>query len=114
MRVDPGTRHGGGRPQARIETHRLEHLRQGLERVLDAVPHDEDVLVIGPGTVRDRLVAELTEADEKRSPRVPAREVRTEAAPRLTEPQLIERLRELVGEPPRRIRPTGERAPGEH
>jgi hypothetical protein len=113
VRQDPGIRHGGGRAQARVETHRLEHLRKGLEQVVAAIPHDEDILVIGPGTVRDRLAAELTAEEGKRSPRTLAREIRTEAAPRLTEPQLVERLRELVGEPPRRIRPTGEGAPGE-
>jgi hypothetical protein len=105
VRHDP-VRHGGGRSQARLETHRLEHLRQGLERVAAAIPPDENALVIGPGTVRERLSARLEEEDARR-PATEVREIRTEPARRMTEPQLVERLRELVGEPPLRIRPAG-------
>jgi hypothetical protein len=110
VRHDPGVRQGGGLPQAKLETHRLEHLRQGIAKVAATLPDDEDILVIGPGTVRERLVAEVHEADEKRPPRGPAgrgpRQVRTKPARRLTEAQLVERLRELVGEPPPRVLPT--------
>jgi hypothetical protein len=112
IRLVPG-RHGGGKSQKALETHRLEHLRQGIAEVAATLPDDEDILIIGPGTVRERLAAEMHEADEKRPPRVPAPEVRTEPARRLTEAQLVERLRELVGEPPPRIRPTGGAARGD-
>jgi hypothetical protein len=113
IRLVPG-RHGGGKSQKALETHRLEHLRQGITQVAATLPLDKDIVIIGPGTVRERLAAEVHEADEKRPPRAPAREVRTEAARRLTEAQLVERLRELVGEPPPRVLPTGGAAPGDH
>lgn len=106
VRHDPGVRHGGGLAQSKLETHRLEHLRQGITQVAATLPADEDIVIIGPGTVRERLAAEVHEADEKRPPQVLAREVRTEAARRLTDAQLVERLRELVGEPPPRVLPT--------
>jgi hypothetical protein len=114
VRHDPAVRHGGGLPQAKLETHRLEHLRQGIAKVAATLPDDEDVLIIGPGTVRERLAAEVHETDRKRPPRVPSREVRTEAARRLTEAQLGERLRELVGEPPPRVLPAGGTARSGH
>jgi hypothetical protein len=114
VRHDPGVRHGGGLAQSKLETDRLEHLRQGIRQVTATLPADEDIVIIGPGTMRERLAAEMHEADRKRPPGMPAREVRTEAAHRLTEAQLVERLRELVGEPPPRIRPTGGAAPGDH
>jgi hypothetical protein len=108
IRLVPG-RHGGGKSQKALETHRLEHLRQGISEVAATLPDDEDIVIIGPGTVRERLAAEVHGADEKRPPRVLTREprhVRTEPARRLTEAQLVERLRELVGEPPPRVLPT--------
>ncbi len=100
VRHDP-SRHGGGRAQSSLETHREEHLRQALERVAAAIPTGEDVVVIGPGTVRERLAAELSADDEKAAR---TRQVRSERAHRLTEAQLVERLRQLVGMPPRRVR----------
>ena len=108
VRHDP-SRHGGGRAQTGLETHRLEHLRQGVERVAADIPGDEDVVVLGPGTVRERLAAHLRGEDEKsgRAGMVrgqTVRAIRSEAAQRMTEAQLVERLRELVGEPPRRVR----------
>lgn len=114
VRHDPGVRHGGGLAQSKLETDRLEHLRRGIAEVAAALPDHEDILIIGPGTVRGRLAAEVHEADRKRAPQGPDREVRTEPARRLTEAQLVERLRELVGEPLPRVLPTGGTAPGEH
>ena len=113
VRLVPG-RHGGGRSQTGLETHREEHLRQGLAKVAATLPDDEDIVIIGPGTVREKLAADITAADAGRASRVVGRAVRTEPARRMTEAQLVERLRDLVGEPPRRVRPTGERAPGDH
>lgn len=108
IRHDP-MRHGGGRAQTTLETHRLEHLRQGLEGVQGAIPGDDDVLVIGPGYVREHLASELRNDDRKHER---AREVRSEPAPRMTEPQLVERLRDLVGEPAPRVRSTTRPTPG--
>ena len=108
VRLVPG-RHGGGRAQTGLETHRLEHLRQDLARIAATLLDDEDILILGPGTVREHLAAQLRAADEKtgRAGKVrgrPGRQIHSEPAQRMTEAQLVERLRDLVGEPPRRVR----------
>jgi len=100
VRLAPG-RHGGGGAQTGLETHRLEHLRQELARVAGLLPDDEDIVIIGPGTVRERLAAELSADDEKAAR---TRQINSERAHRMTEAQLVGRLRELAGMPPRRVR----------
>jgi hypothetical protein len=104
VRHDPAVRHGGGGvPQTAGEPHRLEHLARFVEEVATRLPDDEDVLILGPGTVRDRLRRRVLEEDgEHRRASGPGRSVTVEAAARLTEPQLVARLRTLVGEEPRR------------
>lgn len=96
VRHDPRVRHGGGgTPQSAGEPRRLEYLRQFIEGVADRLGPDEDVLILGSGTVRKRLERAIQDADGASSP---ARSVTNEAARRLTDPQLIARLREAIGE----------------
>lgn len=101
VRHDPTMRHGGGgRPQDAGEPHRLEHLARFVERIAQALPVDADVLVLGPGSVRERLERRLREADEHHGR---SRAVTGEPSARLSERQLVARLRGLAGaEPPRR------------
>jgi hypothetical protein len=100
VRHDPHVRHGGGGPpQSAGEPHRLEHLARFLERVADALPADDDLLILGPGTVRERLARLVREQDRRH--RV-ARVVSCVSAPPLTRPQLDERLRRAAGDEPRR------------
>ncbi len=100
LRCDPGVRHGGGRtPQAAAERHRREHLARFIDRVVERLPADEDLVILGPGLVRERLETEVRTADERQLRR---REVECRAAPRMTGPQLIARLRHLAGADPRR------------
>jgi len=101
VRHDPRVRHGGGgTPQSAGEPRRLERLRQFVAAVTDRIAADEDVIILGSGTVRTRLEASLREADQV-APEV--RSVSSQAARRLTHPQLVARLREEIGdEPPRR------------
>lgn len=102
VRHDPRIRHGGGgTPQSAGEPRRLERLRQFVAAVSDRIAADEDVIILGSGTVRTRLEASLREADRV-APET--RSVTSEAAPRLTNPQLVARLREEIGaEAPRRV-----------
>jgi hypothetical protein len=100
VRHDPGIRHGGGGvPQTAGEPHRLEHLARFLDATTDALPAEGDLLVLGPGTVREHLAQLVREHD--RQNRV-ARVVSCEAAARLSQRQLVERLRVAIGEEPRR------------
>lgn len=94
VRHDPGVRHGGGGPpQTAGEPHRLEHLARFLDAVAERIAAEDDVLVIGPGTVRTRLARRLREEDERRPS---GRAVHTEASARLTSRQLVARLRASV------------------
>lgn len=103
VRHDPMVRHGGGRAQDADERHRQEHLDRFVEAVVTRLGPDDDVLILGPGTVRDHLVHRLREEDRRHgSDRI----VETEASAPRTEPQLVARLRHHVGDEPRR-RPVG-------
>ena len=100
VRHDPGVRHGGGgRPQTAGEPHRLEHLARYVDAVAARLPPDHDLLVIGPGPVRDHLTGRIAELDARHHP---PRSVRTEASERMTRPQLAARLAEAMGIAPRR------------
>lgn len=102
VRVDPAVRHGGGGPSAAaLDRARREHLRAFLEDVLRHVPEDDDVTVVGPGLVRERLERSLRADDRRHSRR---RHVRSAAADRLSEQTLVARVRELAGDAPRRRR----------
>ncbi len=101
VRHDPLCRHGGGgSPQKAGDPHRIEHLREFVKAVAAQIPTDEDVEILGPGTVREQLAAYL-QGEDRRHGHV--RAVRTEPAEALTTRQLVARLRVLVGaNPPRR------------
>ena len=120
VRPDPGVRHGGGgAPQTAGEPHRIEHLERFVERVVGRLPPDDDVVILGPGTVRERLERRIRLDDEGRER---SRLISCEASPRLTDRQLIARVRHVVGADPLRRtvgayrwtdRPS-HRPPGEH
>lgn len=99
VRHDPAVRHGGGAPQDAGEGHRLEHLTRFIDLVATHVTPDENVVILGPGTVRDRLSDRVREADRIASR---SRHVCCETASRLTDPQIVARLRHMVGADPRR------------
>ena len=83
------------------ERHRLEHLRQHLRRVADHLEPTDAVEVIGPGTVHEHLAALIIEEDRHHGR---GRSVAAVAAGRLTEAQLIARVRTAANDPPRRAR----------
>lgn len=90
---------GAGSPRSAGETHRLEHLARFVDHVAAAVPTAGDVLVVGPGTVHERLAERLRALDAHDGA---DRKVDRQASGPRTERQLIARLRDLAGAPPRR------------
>lgn len=100
VRHDPAVRHGGGGgPQTAGEPHRLEHLKRFIAEVANRLPAHDPLLILGPGSVHERLMQHLTERDGHRGRQ---REMRCGTAPRLTDRQLIARLRRFAGVEPRR------------
>lgn len=100
MRVDPTVRHGGGGSSTdAVERARREHLRAFLAEVLTHVPCGDDVTVVGPGIVRERLERDLR-ADDRRHGR--HRHIHSAASERLTEQTLVAHVRELAGDAPHR------------
>jgi hypothetical protein len=100
VRHDAAVRPGGGAPKAAGEPHRLEHLAQFIDAAAGRLADDEDLLILGPGTVHERLAREIGERDRRHGR---DRTVTCEASPQLTDRQLLARLRHLTGEePPRR------------
>ncbi len=100
VRHDPTNRHGGGGPpQTAGEPHRLEHLARFLDHVASRLPDQDDLAILGPGTVREHLETLVTDADaQHRRSRI----VICEASKPLTDGQLVAKLRALVGLKPAR------------
>jgi hypothetical protein len=100
VRHDPAVRHGGGgSPQSAGEPHRIEHLNRFVDDIANRLVSDDDLLVLGPGTVHERLARQLSERD-RRHRRI--RHIACEASRPLTDRQLIARLRRFAGAEPRR------------
>lgn len=99
VRHDPAVRHGGGRAQTAGEPHRLEHLDRFVDQIATRLAPDDALFILGPGTVREGLERHVRESDEHHQR---SRSVSCEASSRLTDRQLIARLRHLVGADPRR------------
>ena len=107
VRHDPSFRHGGGgAPQTAGDPRRQEYLNRFVEEVATHVPATHDVKVVGPGETHERLADHLRVFDRRHGL---AREVADEASTRLTRPQLVAMLRDLVGVPARRRRMGGRR-----
>jgi hypothetical protein len=105
VRHEPMTRHGGGgAPQNAGEPRRLEHLDRFVDEVAEQLEADEDIVLVGPGTVHERLQARLSalDAQGRRTRSISAR-----AADHVTERQLVAQLREHLGAGPRRRRVGG-------
>jgi len=106
-RRDPTVRAGGGgTADDQVDRHRRAHLERFVRDVAAQVPPDDRALILGPGPVKERLAGELL-AEDRRHGR--ERPVAVEPAGRMTEPQLVARLRALEGVPPPRRVPSGPR-----
>jgi hypothetical protein len=100
VRHDPAIRHGGGGGlQTAGEPHRLEHLDRFVEEVGKRLPPGDRLLILGPGTVHERLVRHLLRIDAHTGHR---RFIASEASVPLTDGQLTERLRAFAGVETRR------------
>jgi hypothetical protein len=100
VRHDPAVRHGGGGvPQTAGEPHRLEHLNRFVVQVANQLHPGDDVLILGPGTVRERLERHLADTDAHHGRH---RNIACEASASLTDRQLIARLRAFAGAETRR------------
>jgi hypothetical protein len=90
----------GFTPQDEVESHRLEHLARFVAQVAAQLPTADDLLLIGPGTVRERLANEVAQQDAQHHHQ---RRVACRPAGPMTVPQLIATLRHEIGdEPPRK------------
>ena len=100
IRHDPAVRHGGGGvPDDQIARDRAGHVARHLDRVSDAIPASGPVLVLGPGELGELLAARLRRADKHAGRQRP---IDVEPSGRMTERQLVARLRVLGGAPPKR------------
>ncbi len=99
VRVDPTVRHGGGSGPEDGERARRTRLAAFVEDVAGHLPPDGDVHVVGPGMVRERLERSLRANDRRLGRR---RNVHAAPAERLTEQELVARVRELAGDAPKR------------
>lgn len=90
---------GHGRQQTAGEPHRLEHLSRFVEQVASRLAAEDELVILGPGTVREHLQRHVREIDEGHHQ---SRSISCEASPKLTDRQLIARLRHIVGADPRR------------
>lgn len=106
VRHDPRMRPGGGGiADDRLEHRRDQLLEAFLRGVAARIPPGDHVVLLGPGTVRERLAAELR-AGDSRAQR--ARPIDSRPAGRMTERQLVAWLRMSAGIAPERRRPSAD------
>ena len=104
-RRDPTVRAGGGGvADDQVERHRRAHLDRFVRDVAALVPPGDRALILGPGPVKERLAGELVSGDRRHDRERP---ITVEPAGRMTEPQLVARLRQIEGVAPRRRVPSG-------
>jgi hypothetical protein len=100
VRHDPAVRHGGGGiPKSAGEPRRIEHLNRFVGDIANRVVAGDDLLILGPGTVHERLARQLAASDEHHGRH---RNIACEASPPMTDRQLMARLRRFAGVAPRR------------
>ncbi len=81
------------------EGHRDEHMRRFFAQIAQALPDDDDLLLVGDGEVVDHFAALVRTADDGHGRR---RRIEVEKAGRLTERQLLASLRAFAGWPAQR------------
>jgi hypothetical protein len=104
---DPRRPGGGGIPDDHLERRREHLLASFLHGVAARIPPDDRVVLLGPGSVRDRLADELR-ASDARARR--ARPIESRPAGRMTDRQLQAWLRLSAGIAPERRRLPAEEA----
>lgn len=94
IRHGPTVRHGGGRESHAGEPHRLEHLTQFVKEIAERLPVEDDLTIMGSGTVHEQLARRVGESDEHHHRR---REIVAHASPRLTGRQMIAEIKRMMG-----------------
>jgi len=102
----PGRHRSTGRPPTEThpsgEGHRDEHLRTYFVQVAQALPVDDDLLLVGDGEVVEHF-AEQVRSEEDSHGRT--RRIEVEKSGPLTERQLLARIRTFAGSPAKRTLP---------
>lgn len=98
--TDSDVRKDDGGAMDAMERARREHLRHFVDEVACHVPDTDEVTVVGPGILRARLERAIR-ADDRHHGR--HRLVHSAAAERLTEQELVARVRTLAGDAPQRV-----------
>jgi hypothetical protein len=98
-RTDPAERYEYGGGADGLERTRREQLRHFVDGVAAQVPDADDVTVVGPGLVRERLERTLRAEDRHHGRH---RHVHSAPSERLTEQELVARVRAIAGDAPPR------------
>ena len=102
----PGRHRSTGRPPTEKhpagEGHRSEHMRAFFAEVAQALPGNDDLLLVGDGEVVEHFAALVRANDEGHSR---TRRIEIEASGAMTERQLLARVRAFAGVPARRTLP---------
>jgi hypothetical protein len=102
----PGRHRSTGRAptesQAAAEGHHDEHLRSFFVEVANALPADDDLLLLGDGEVVGHFAERIREDDESHGRK---RRIEVQKSDPITAAQLRARTRAFAGSPPRRQLP---------
>ena len=102
-RIDPAERYEYGGGGDSLERARRGQLRRFVAGVAAHVPEADDVTVVGPGMLRERLERTLRAEDRHHGGQ---RHIHSAPSERLTEQELVARVRAIAGDAPPR-RPAG-------
>ena len=102
----PGRHRSTGRPPTEKhpagEGYRDEHMRTFFVQVAQALPVDDDLLLVGDGEVVERFAEQVRTDDDSHGRK---RRIDVENSGPLTERQLLARIRTLAGSPAKRYLP---------
>jgi hypothetical protein len=84
------------------EGHRDEHLRTFFAQVAQALPVDDDLLLVGDGEVVEHFAAQVRSDDDSHGR---TRRIEVERSGPVTERQLLARIRTFAGSPAKRTLP---------
>ena len=84
------------------EGHRDEHMRVFFAQVAEALPIDDELLLVGDGEVVEHFAEQIRKADESRGH---VRRIQVEKGGPVTDRQLLALVRTFAGSPPRRVLP---------
>ncbi len=102
----PGRHRSAGRPPTQKhpagEGYRDEHMRTFFVEVAQALPVDDDLLLVGDGEVVEHFAEQVRTADDSHGRK---RRIEIEKRGRLTERELLAQIRAFAGSPAERNLP---------